>query len=99
MPRNAATRSCSTITCSPVADSSACAGETVPQNGQTRAFLAGFHCASPPQAGQENFFWAVASVISLVTHEAFGFYETQVFNPLPISNRHTLQTYESVSSR
>ena len=49
------------MTSSPAAVSSACAGETVPQKGQTSAFLAGFHCASPPQAGQENFFWAVAS--------------------------------------
>jgi hypothetical protein len=27
------------------------------------AFLAGFHWASPPQEGQENFFWAVASLM------------------------------------
>src|SRR5271156_6114518 len=61
MPRRAATKSCSTITSSPVAVNCACAGEVVPQNGQTSAFLAGFHCASPPHAGQENFFWARTS--------------------------------------
>src|SRR5271156_1186762 len=64
MPRKAAAKSCSTITSAPEASSSAWAGETVPQNGQTRAFLAGFHCDSPPQEGQENFFLAVASGIS-----------------------------------
>src|ERR1019366_124776 len=65
MPRNAATRSCSTMISSPVAESSACAGDVVPQNGQTSSFLAGFHCASPPHDGQETFFWAVESVIRL----------------------------------
>ena len=65
MPRNAATRSCSLMTCSPAAVSSTCAGEVVPQNGQTSACLAGFHSASAPHAGQENFFWAVASGIGL----------------------------------
>ncbi len=64
MPRNAATKSCSlTIFSSPVAVSSTCAGEIVPQNGQTSDFLAGFHAASAPQAGQENFFWAMAWLI------------------------------------
>src|SRR5580658_6441911 len=63
MPRKAATKSCSTMTSAPAAESSAWAGETVPQNGQTSAFFAGFHCDSPPQDGQENFFWAVASDI------------------------------------
>jgi hypothetical protein len=61
MPRKAATRSCSTTCSSPAALSSACAGEVVPQKGQTNNFLAGFHCASPPQDGQENFLFAVAS--------------------------------------
>jgi len=37
------------------------AGEVVPQNGQTRAFFSGFHCASAPHAGHENFFCAMAS--------------------------------------
>src|SRR6266516_6711741 len=69
MPRNDATRSCSTMTSSPVAVSSTCAGDVVPQNGQTSAFLVGFHCASPPQAGQENFSWAVASGIEWVRAE------------------------------
>src|SRR5215831_1321171 len=55
MPRNAATRSCSTMTCWPLAVSCAEAGEVLPQKGQTSACLAGFHCASPPQAGHENF--------------------------------------------
>jgi hypothetical protein len=77
MPRKAATKSCSTMTSAPVAESSAWAGETVPQNGQISAFLAGFHCDSPPQDGQENFFWAVASGILLQTivmhfHSATG---------------------------
>ena len=31
-------------------------GEVAPQYGQMSACCAGFHCASPPQAGQENFF-------------------------------------------
>src|ERR1039457_488288 len=64
MPRNAAARSCSTTCSSPVAVSSACAGDVVPQNGQMSSFLAGFHCASPPHDGQENFFLAVASGIN-----------------------------------
>src|SRR6185503_5320677 len=63
MPRNAVTRSCSTMMVSPVAVNSVCAGDVVPQNGQTSSFLAGFHCASAPHAGHENFFWAVASGI------------------------------------
>src|SRR5215471_9123897 len=58
MPRNAATRSCSTIL--PVSLSSL-AGETVPQNGQTSACLAGFQTASAPQAGQEYFCCAASS--------------------------------------
>src|SRR6266571_8554840 len=70
-PRIGATKSCSLMTSSPVAVSSTCAGEVVPQNGQTSAFLPGFHCASPPQAGQENFFWAVASGINQL-HENLG---------------------------
>jgi len=37
------------------------AGDTVPQNGQTSACLAGFHTASAPQAGHENFSCAVVS--------------------------------------
>ena len=37
------------------------AGDTVPQNGQTSACLAGFHTASAPQAGHENFSCAVIS--------------------------------------
>src|SRR5580658_4158203 len=70
MPRKAATKSCSTMTSTPEADSSAWAGETVPQKGQTSAFLAGFHCDSPPQDGQENFFCAVASDINnLMSHD------------------------------
>jgi hypothetical protein len=56
MLRNAVARSCSTITSWPAASSSTCAGEVVPQNGQTNSFLAGFQTASPPQDGQENFF-------------------------------------------
>ena len=31
-------------------------GDIVPQNGHTIAFLSGFHCASAPHAGHENFF-------------------------------------------
>ena len=61
MPRSAATKSCSTIRVSPVELNCSCAGETVPQQGQTSAFCAGLHLASAPQAGQENFFWATAS--------------------------------------
>src|SRR6266513_2322297 len=37
------------------------AGDTAPQNGQTSACLAGFHTASAPQAGHENFSCAVVS--------------------------------------
>ena len=39
------------------------AGDVVPQKAQTNACLAGFHCASAPHAGHENFFWAVASAM------------------------------------
>ena len=54
MPRIAAARSCSTITVSaPTVFSSA--GDSVPQNGQMSACLAGFQLASAPQAGQLNF--------------------------------------------
>jgi hypothetical protein len=35
----------------------------VPQKGQTSDCLAGFHSAAAPHAGQENFFWAMASGI------------------------------------
>src|SRR3954454_22049664 len=61
MLRNAVTRQCSVI--SPVAAFNS-TGETVPQKGQTRACFAGFHCASPPHAGQLNFFCAVTSDIA-----------------------------------
>ena len=40
----------------PVAVSSAWAGETVPQNGQTSAFLAGFHCDFAAAGGAGEFF-------------------------------------------
>src|ERR1051325_3803206 len=69
MPRIAATRSCSLMTCSPAALSSTCAGEVVPQNGQTSDCLAGFHSAAAPHAGQENFFWAMASGMGIETGE------------------------------
>src|SRR3954471_14328889 len=61
MLRKAVTRQCSVI--SPVAVFSS-TGETVPQKGQTSACFAGFHCASPPHAGQLNFFCAVTSDIA-----------------------------------
>jgi hypothetical protein len=48
-PRNAVTRSCSSI--APEASSNR-AGASVPQYGQTKACLAAFQCASAPQLGQ-----------------------------------------------
>src|SRR6185312_3180809 len=63
MLRKAEARSCSLTVSSPVALNSICAGDVAPQYGQMSACLAGFHCASPPQAGQESFFLAVASGI------------------------------------
>src|SRR3954468_11422572 len=54
MPRIASARSCSTMTVSaPTFFSSA--GDSVPQNGQMSACLAGFQFASAPHAGQLNF--------------------------------------------
>jgi hypothetical protein len=73
MPRKAATRSCSAISSPPVAASSAWAGDVVPQNGQTSSFLAGFHCASPPQDGHENFLLAVADLMMGGWSDMFGF--------------------------
>src|SRR5678815_4319497 len=61
MLRRAATRSCSTMTVS-LCRISSLAGDSVPQNGQTRRCLAGFHCASPPHAGQWYFACAVTTV-------------------------------------
>ncbi len=60
MPRSALTRSCSTIV--PAAPSFA--GDSVPQNGQTSFCFAGFHVASPPQAGHANFDSATVADIS-----------------------------------
>ncbi len=37
------------------------AGDSVPQNGQTSFCFAGFHTASPPQAGHANFEIAAVS--------------------------------------
>ena len=59
-PRSAATRSCSTI--APAASSFA--GDSVPQNGHTSFCFAGFHTASPPQAGQANFCCALSSAMA-----------------------------------
>src|SRR6478672_9123043 len=58
MPRNAATRSCSTTLPVP---SRSLAGDSVPQNGHTSFCLAGFQIASPPQAGHANFWIADVS--------------------------------------
>src|SRR6185369_10923154 len=64
MPRNAATRSCSTMP--PVAASSL-AGLSVPQNGQISFCFAGFQTASPPHAGHANL--EIAAVSSMPTGE------------------------------
>src|SRR5205809_3486506 len=59
MSRSADTRSCSTMTVSAPRVCSV-AGDSVPQNGQTSAFFAGFQCASAPHAGHAYFSRAVA---------------------------------------
>ena len=59
MARSAAARSCSTISVSAPRVVSV-AGDSVPQNGQMSACLAGFQFASAPQAGQWNFWRADA---------------------------------------
>jgi hypothetical protein len=44
-------------------------GATVPQNGQTSACLAGFHCASAPQEGQLNLDLAMISDMEEMTND------------------------------
>src|SRR5690349_2983136 len=61
MLRSAVARSCSWMIVSPDAVSSSSAGDVVPQYGHTSALLPGFHSASPPHAGHENFRFAVTS--------------------------------------
>src|SRR5690606_10495146 len=63
MLRSAVARSCSTMTVSPAVVSSSSAGDVVPQYGHTSALLAGFHSASPPHAGHENFCLAVTALM------------------------------------
>src|SRR5215831_20750575 len=69
IPRRAATRSCSTTL--PVSESSF-AGDVVPQKEHTSACLAGFHVASAPQAGQENFCCAIVSAIGWSPRQALA---------------------------
>src|SRR6478736_10338621 len=60
------------MTVSPPGSSSSSAGEVTPQYGHTSADLAGFHSASPPQAGQENFCLAVTSAIQEGVESCLG---------------------------